>query len=228
MVADSHKIYHRLEQYRSRDGQPGFGHDVADGHLGGALRGDGIGIFRADICRADNMDGIDWSDHSRYDVSSLADRFGVVVDPLKTGPLKDSLNPFRKLSDQDRVVWKGILDDAFDRFIGVIVDNRPRLDEALVRELATGQIYTAGQALGHGLVDEIGYEDDAIESLKDQLKLESVHVVTYRVRPGWIDLLLDQVESRDPEQQLAKWLETGVPRGMYLSSWGALPPSPLQ
>ena len=101
-------------------------------------------------------------------------------------------------------------------------------DEALVRELATGQIYTAGQALGHGLVDEIGYEDNAIESLKDQLKLESVHVVTYRVRPGWIDLLLDYVESRDPERQLAKWLEAGVPRGMYLSSWGALPPSLLE
>ncbi|GIS58575.1 MAG: hypothetical protein CM1200mP2_08000 [Planctomycetaceae bacterium] len=61
-----------------------------------------------------------------------------------------------------------------------------------------------------------------------QLNLESVQVVTYRVRPGWIDLLLDQVESRDPERQLSKWLEAGVPRGMYLSSWGALPPSPLE
>ena len=64
--------------------------------------------------------------------------------------------------------------------------------------------------------------------IRDRLKLESVQVVTYRVRPGWIDLLLDYVESRDPEQQLAKWLEAGVPRGMYLSSWGALPPSLLE
>ena len=78
------------------------------------------------------------------------------------------------------------------------------------------------------MVDEIGYEEDAIEFLKKQLNLESVQVVTYRVRPGWIDLLLDQVESRDPERQLSKWLEAGVPRGMYLSSWGALPPSPLE
>ena len=35
-------------------------------------------------------------------------------------------------------------------------------------------------------------------------------------------------DNTHPEQQLAKWLETGVPRGMYLSSWGALPPSLLE
>jgi len=228
LVADSHQIYHRLEKYRAATGNPVTVTMARMATSGGLYVAMGSGSAGRIFAEPTTWTGSIGVIIPRYDVSSLADRFGVVVDPLKTGPLKDSLNPFRKLSDQDRAVWKGILDDAFDRFIGVIVDNRPRLDEALVRELATGQIYTAGQALGHGLVDEIGYEDDAIESLKDQLKLESVHVVTYRVRPGWIDLLLDQVESRDPEQQLAKWLETGVPRGMYLSSWGALPPSLLE
>ena len=228
LVADSHQIYHRLEKYRAETGNPVTVTMARMATSGGLYVAMGSGSSGRIFAEPTTWTGSIGVIIPRYDVSSLADRFGVAVDPLKTGPLKDSLNPFRKLSDQDRVVWKGILDDAFDRFVGVIVDNRPRLDEALVRELATGQIYTAGQALGHGLVDEIGYEDNAIESLKDQLKLESVHVVTYRVRPGWIDLLLDYVESRDPERQLGKWLEAGVPRGMYLSSWGALPPSLLE
>jgi len=228
LVADSHQIYHRLEKYRAETSNPVTVTMARMATSGGLYVAMGSGSSGRIFAEPTTWTGSIGVIIPRYDVSALADRFGVAVDPLKTGPLKDSLNPFRKLSDQDRVVWKGILDDAFDRFVGVIVDNRPSLDEALVRQLATGQIYTAGQALDHGLVDEIGYEEDAIEFLKEQLNLESVQVVTYRVRPGWIDLLLDQVESRDPERQLSKWLEAGVPRGMYLSSWGALPPSPLE
>jgi len=228
MVADSHKIYHRLEQYRSETGNPVSVTMSRMATSGGLYVAMGSGPSGRIFAEPTTWTGSIGVIIPRYDVSALADRFGIAIDPLKTGPLKDSLNPFRKLSDQDRAVWKEILDDSFDRFIGVIAENRSRLSEARVRELATGQIYTAGQALEHGLVDTIGYEEDAIESLRAELKLESVQVVTYRVRPGWVDLVLDQIETRDPEQQLAKWLETGVPRAMYLSSWGAMPPSPLK
>jgi len=228
LVADSHQIYHRLEQYRSETGNPVTVTMSRMATSGGLYVAMGSGPTGRVFAEPTTWTGSIGVIIPRYDVSGLSERYGVSADPLKTGPLKDSLNPFRKLSDQDRAVWKEILDDAFGRFIGVIAENRPRLNEARVRELATGQIYTASQALEHGLVDEIGYEEDAIESLKADLKLERVEVVTYRVRPGWIDLVLDQIESRDPEQQLAKWLETGVPRGMYISSWGAMPPTPLR
>ncbi len=228
LVADSHQIYHRLEKYRSETGNPVTVTMSRIATSGGLYVAMGSGPSGRVFAEPTTWTGSIGVIIPRYDVSVLSDRFGVSVDPLKTGPLKDSLNPFRQLSEQDRTVWKGILDDAFNRFIGVIAENRPRLNEARVRELATGQIYTARQALDHGLVDEIGYEEDAIDSLKAELKLERVRVVTYHARPGWIDLLLDQVESQDPQRQLAKWLETGVPRGMYLSSWGAWPPAPLK
>ena len=223
LVADSHQIYHRLEQYRAETGNPvtvTMSRMATSGGLYVAMGSGPTGRVYAEPTTWTGSIGVIIP---RYDVSGLADRFGVTSEPLKTGPLKDSLNPFRELSEEDRRVWKGILDDAFDRFIGVIAENRPGLDAARVRELATGQIYTANQALEHGLVDSIGYEEDAIDSLKAALGLEAVQVVTYRVRPGWIDLLLDQFESRDPDRQLARWLETGVPRSMYLSSWGAMP-----
>jgi len=228
LVADSHQIYHRLEQYRSETGNPVTVTMSRMATSGGLYVAMGSGPTGRVFAEPTTWTGSIGVIIPRYDVSGLSETLGVSADPLKTGPLKDSLNPFRKLSDQDRAVWKGILDDAFGRFIGVIAENRPRLNEVRVRELATGQIYTASQALEHGLVDEIGYQEDAIESLKADLKLERVEVVTYRVRPGWIDLVLDQIESRDPEQQLAKWLESGVPRGMYLSSWGAMPPLGLR
>ncbi len=224
LVADSHQIYHRLEEYREATGNPVTVTMARMATSGGLYVAMGAGPESRVFAEPTTWTGSIGVIIPRYDVSVLADRFGVAVDPLKTGPFKDSLNPFRPLSEQDRQVWKGILDESFDRFVGVIAENRSGLDADAVRLLATGQIYTSRQALKNGLVDEIGYEDDAISALATQLDLARYDVVTYRLRPGWVDLLVDQIESRDPRQQWAAWLESGVPQAMYMSSWGTLPP----
>ncbi len=227
LVADSHQIYHRLEKYRSKTGNPVWVSMSRMATSGGLYVAMGGGPQSRVFAEPTTWTGSIGVIIPRYDVSEFSERFGVTVDPLKTGPLKDSLNPFRKLSDQDRIVWRAILDDAFDRFVGVVATNRPRLDEAGVRRLATGQIYTALQALENGLVDELGYEEDAIEALRSQLKLTRARVVTFRFRSSWIDLLLGQARTREPGQLFREWLESGVPRAMYLSSWGTLPPTGL-
>jgi protease-4 len=126
---------------------------------------------------------------------------------------------FGKLSDNERAVWNEILDDAFGRFIGVIADNRKSLDEKAVRELATGQIYTADQALENGLVDETGYLEDAIAGLKEKLALAEVRVVTYEHPLGWLDLLSGYIEAEQPGQKWNALLDTTVPRAMYFCSW---------
>ncbi|MBQ17559.1 MAG: signal peptide peptidase SppA [Planctomycetaceae bacterium] len=224
LVADSHQIYHRLERYRSKTGNPVFVTMSRMATSGGLYVAMGGGPQVRVFAEPTTWTGSIGVIIPRYDLSGLASELGVNSDPLKTGPLKDSLNPFRKLSDQDRVVWRAILDDAFDRFVGVVATNRPRLDEAGVRRLATGQIYTASQALENGLVDELGYEEDAIAALRSQLKLARARVVTYRSRSNWIDLLLGQSRSPGSSELFREWLEGGVPRAMYLSSWGSLPP----
>ena len=74
----------------------------------------------------------------RYDLSGLAEKIGVESASLQTGELKDSLNPFRPLTEKEEEIWRLILADAFDRFVSVTDDNRTKLDEANVRTLATG------------------------------------------------------------------------------------------
>jgi protease-4 len=54
-----------------------------------------------------------------------------------------------------------------------------RLDEARVRALADGRIYTAQEALDLGLVDRIGYLEDAIALAKEAAGLTEARVVTY-------------------------------------------------
>ncbi len=62
-------------------------------------------------------------------------------------------------------------------------EGRPGLSADQVRKLADGRIYSGEQAKAAGLVDEIGYLDDAIELAKQKAGLAEARVVTYR-RPG--------------------------------------------
>lgn len=155
----------------------------------------------------------------RFDLSNLAEQIGIRSDSLKTGPFKDSLNPFRPLSDEDRVLWDEILAESFDRFKSVLVENREGLDAAEVDRLATGQIYTAMQARELKLIDEIGFEEDALQKLQDHLELASVRIVTYQGGLSALDLVLDHLKAANENRDLHRLMDATVPKAMYYTSW---------
>jgi protease-4 len=67
--------------------------------------------------------------------------------------------------------------------VDAVVAGRPKLARDRITALADGRIYTAEQARSAGLVDGIGYLDDAVDSLRNAAGLASATVVTY-TRPG--------------------------------------------
>ena len=143
------------------------------------------------------------------------EKWGIDSAPLKTGEFKDSLDPLRTLTDRERNLWSSILDESFQRFVKIIADNRQPLDEAQVKELATGQVFTAEQAKANGLIDEIGDEEVALEALKTKLGLTKARVVEFDNPVSLLSLLLGSAQPRDPESQFRKLLEMSVPRAMY-------------
>lgn len=94
-------------------------------------------------------------------MQGLMEKVGVETAVLTTGPYKDLGSGLRPLTDGDRQVMQGILDDAYGRFVSVVAAGR-KMDEGRVRELADGRIYTATQARELGLLDEFGDLPDAI------------------------------------------------------------------
>jgi protease-4 len=149
----------------------------------------------------------------------------VHADPLTTGQFKDTLSPFKPLTEQERALWSAIMDDAFDRFVGVIDAGRANLDEDAVRAQAEGQVFTAQQAVDNGLIDQIGYEEDAIAALQKKLGLASVRVVRFEQPPTVLDLLLGS--AREPDvNPFAQFLETQVPQAMYFCGWGTVEGEP--
>ncbi len=216
LVADSHRIYLALKELSEKKQMVvSLGRIAASGGYYVAMgAGPKSPIFAEEITWTGSIGVI----IPRYDLSQLGEKVGVHPDSLKTGELKGSLDPLAPLSETEREVWRVILDESLAEFVSVIDAGRAGLSEPEIRKLATGQIYTARQALELNLVDRIGDRDDALAALQKSLGLESVRVVRYDYPGGLLETVLG-VSARQPQDPLQTILDASVPRAMYLFGW---------
>ena len=108
---------------------------------------------------------------------------GIEARAVVSGKHKDMTSPFKPLRDDDIAILQGIVDTFYGRFLDVVASARPNLTRKQVQILADGRIYTADGALKNGLIDKIGYTDDAIALAKAKSGASKVKVVIYH-RPG--------------------------------------------
>ncbi|MDB5346738.1 MAG: signal peptide peptidase SppA, type [Schlesneria sp.] len=218
LVADSHEIYHRLKKLEEK-GKPIYVQMKRMAASGGYYIAMGAGVDGRIYAEPTTWTGSIGVIIPHYDVSQLADKFGIHSEPLKTGEFKDALSPFRPLTEGEHKLWANILDQSFQKFIKVIDENRKDLDADAVKVLATGQIYTADDAVANKLVDEIGYEEDALAALKTKLGLTKARVVSYQSQTTLVEQLLGSMQAKQPVDPWRIVVEASVPRAMYLCSW---------
>lgn len=116
-------------------------------------------------------------------VEGLLQKIGVKDTTIKTGEHKDMGSPLKTMTEEERKIFQGILDNMYERFLTVIAENRKELTLEKLTSIADGRIYNAQQALKYGLIDQIGYLDEAILLAKEETGLKNARVVIYH-RPG--------------------------------------------
>ena len=92
--------------------------------------------------------------------------------------MKDAGSPFRALTEAERAVFQGVIDEMYGRFVKLIVRSR-KLAEPQVRGFADGRIYTAEQALALGLIDRVGYLDEVVDMARKSAGVTEARVVMY-------------------------------------------------
>ncbi len=118
----------------------------------------------------------------KLNIKGLMDKLGVESDLVKTGEWKDFWSPFRPATPQEKQMMQEIIQDFQRRFVDVVAQGR-NMGHKEVDRLADGRIFTAGQAKDLGLVDRLGYLDDAIALAKEKAGVEEARVIVY-YRPG--------------------------------------------
>jgi len=128
-------------------------------------------------------------------LEGLFEKIGVKFEVIKSGPFKDTGSPHRNLTSAERKYLQNFVDDAYQQFIGVVVEER-QLSETKVRKLADGRIFTGNQASKNGLIDLLGDYKDAIELAAELggIKGEPSLVKLRQRRSTLFDLLFEKAE----------------------------------
>ncbi|MGQ0665592.1 MAG: signal peptide peptidase SppA [Nitrospiraceae bacterium] len=151
----------------------------------------------------------------------LLEKVGLEATAVTSGPRKDMGSPFRTMTLEERAIFQGLIDSFYQRFLSVVQEGRPHLQMDQIKKLADGRIYAGDQAKAAGLVDEIGYLEDAIDLAKKKAGVTEARVVTYK-RPGeysnnmYSKLLMPSPLAGLADLDLMSFVRGGTPQFMYL------------
>ncbi|MFH0926041.1 MAG: signal peptide peptidase SppA [bacterium] len=116
----------------------------------------------------------------RFDITGLMDKVGVKEVSIKTGENKDITSIFKELTPEEQKILQGIIDNLYNRFLSIVIESRAKLSPKDIDVIKDGRIFTAEEALKMGLVDRIGYFEDAVDLFKEETGLKKVRVVIYK------------------------------------------------
>lgn len=160
-----------------------------------------------------------------FNVAQFMADWGVEQDSVLSHPLKGMGSLTRKMTEQERAIFQGLVDQSFARFKEVVRQGRPKFqaNPAALDKLATGQVFTAQSAVVNGLVDKIGFLEDAVEQAIKLAGLSSdeVRVVDYRPEFSLVDLMLGQAKAGKAGFDVESLLELASPKAYFLCTWFA-------
>jgi protease-4 len=122
-------------------------------------------------------------------LQGLAEKIGITDVTIKSGANKDMLNPFEPVNTNQVALLQKLIDDMYARFSGLVIDNR-KMDPATASGLLDGRIFSANDALENGLIDEIGYWDEALARTAALLDTGSLYVIRYEAPKSFLESLL--------------------------------------
>ncbi|MFC1636946.1 signal peptide peptidase SppA [Planctomycetota bacterium] len=218
-VAASDVMYHHLRRFKERTGKPVIACVLGLGCSGAyylACGCDGI------VAQPSSVTGSIGTILQTFSVAGTMQMIGVKAVTIKSGQLKDMASPLHDLSDEERDVLQGIIDNFYQQFLEVVEDGRKTIDKEKLQKLADGRIFTAEQALQEGLIDRIGYLEDGIEWAKEKAGMQRGRVVIYHrssaYKPNAYGLAAASAEGIGPliNVELPDWLNTSGAQFLYL------------
>jgi protease-4 len=214
-VYESDEVYHRIMELKAQYKKPlvvYMSQEAASGAYYIAMAADKIYANR------NTLTGSIGVIISTYNYSELAKKIGVQDVTFKSGANKDLLNPLRPITPGEQTIMQSMVDESYSYFVDIVTKGR-HMNRDNVLKLADGRVYSGIQAKNLGLVDELGYMEDAIAGTAKLAKTNNPQVLLYE-NPGpdiwnWIMSLRAPVFDL---QGLSKQLQQqSAPQILYLS-----------
>ncbi|MEX1045581.1 MAG: signal peptide peptidase SppA [Chthoniobacterales bacterium] len=137
----------------------------------------------------------------------LFDKVGLDAVVFKSGKFKDMLSGSRPITPEEQAYVEGMVMQVYERFLGIVARARQLPAEGLRDTLADGRIITGLDAKAAGLVDQLGYVEDAYDKARALANAPDAGVIRYQ---SGINL-----------QRLLRWLGAGAESKVEVQLGGA-------
>jgi len=153
-------------------------------------------------------------------LEGLMGKIGVKNQTFKAGAHKDIGSPLREMTPEEKEILQSVLDDMRGRFVQLVHERRPQANAEMFGAVTDGRIITSGQALQAGLIDRIGYLDDAITIAKQRAGVTEARVILYRRGNEFSENIYSKAGTAAPQVNLINFdlgaLAGRGPAFMYL------------
>jgi protease-4 len=121
---------------------------------------------------------------------------------LKVGKFKDTGDPTRALTPEERAYMQGLIDNMYGQFVQAVADGRHAKVED-IKPIADGRVWTGEQALGMHLIDGIGdFRTAVMETAKAvNISGEPNLVRAEKPRKSMLDLVFGDVTPWLPTKE---------------------------
>ena len=127
---------------------------------------------------------------------AVNDKLHVNITTVNSNKHADMLSGMRALNPQEVAYMQASVEDIYTRFTEIVSNGRGMTVEA-VDNIAQGRVWTGAEALGIGLVDEIGTLEDAIKyavtSVEGARSIADVQIVEYPKPMNTMEVLLEEL-----------------------------------
>jgi protease-4 len=134
-----------------------------------------------------------------FDAVGTLDKLGLRSNAIKSAPMKDIGSPFTHMTDDERAVLQGLVDDFFARFKGIVMENRPIKTPEAIARVSDGRVFDATDAVAFGLADQQGRLDDAIDLAKQMAHATDAEVIMYKRPYGYTGSIYAETSTPTPQ-----------------------------
>ena len=134
--------------------------------------------------------------------AGLLEKIGVAPEVYTSGALKDMLSPMRKrdpndLEDPEVQLIRAMVAETHNEFATIVAEGRPdlTLEQVKTGPIGDAAIFSGARAKELGLVDQLGYLEDAIDKAQELASLSNPTVLRYGRVQKISDLLFGKQET---------------------------------
>lgn len=212
-VAASEAMYQQLLRFRSKTGKPVVvsGQELtASGAYYLACGADRIVVEPTTVIGSIGVI------FNTFDFSGTLGKIGASSEAIKSGPFKDMGSYLKPMQPAERKVMQHIVDEFFERFKGVVREQRG-LDGERLALVSDGRVFTGQEAVVLGLADRAGQLEDALDLARELGHAPGAKAVLYKRPYGYGGSIYARGDVQQPQVMQLQIVppETFLPTGFY-------------